>query len=130
MGGHGALVCALKNPERYKSVSAFAPISSPSDVPWGQKAFAGYLGTDRSEWERYDAAALVRSRGFDKPMLIDQGTADKFLAEQLQPERFQRACEQAGVKLTLRMQPGYDHGYYFISTFMADHLRHHATYLR
>lgn len=130
MGGHGALVCALKNPERYKSVSAFAPISSPSDVPWGQKAFAGYLGVDRSQWEQYDATALIRSRSSDKPILIDQGTADKFLAEQLQPERFQQACEQAGVKLTLRMQPGYDHGYYFISTFMADHLRHHATYLR
>lgn len=128
MGGHGALICALKNPGRYRSVSAFAPISSPSAVPWGQKAFAGYLGSDRRPWADYDASALI-SRGFDREILIDQGTVDKFLSEQLQPQRFEHACRDAGVKLTMRYRDGYDHGYYFISTFMEDHLRHHAAAL-
>jgi len=129
MGGHGALVCALKNPDRYRSVSAFAPISSPSEVPWGQKAFTGYLGSDRSAWAQYDASALA-ARGFDKPILIDQGMADKFLAEQLQPHKFEQVCREAGIELKMRYQDGYDHGYYFISTFVEDHLLHHAAMLR
>ena len=129
MGGHGALICALKNPDRYRSVSAFAPISSPSEVPWGQKALAGYLGSDRSAWADYDATELVKARGYNKPILIDQGMSDKFLQEQLQPHRFEEACQQAKVQLQIHHRPGYDHGYYFISTFMDEHLRHHATYL-
>ena len=130
MGGHGALICALKNPDRYRSVSAFAPISSPSEVPWGQKAFTSYLGSDRSSWAEYDASELVKARGYDKPILIDQGMSDKFLQEQLQPHRFEQACQQAGVRLQMRHRAGYDHGYYFISTFMDEHLRHHGAYLR
>jgi len=129
MGGHGALVCALRNPDKYLSVSAFAPIVTPSQVPWGKKAFEGYLGIDREAWRSYDAAELVRARRYDGTILIDQGTADKFLGVQLQPEKFAEACEASGTRLQLRMQPGYDHGYYFIATFMADHLRHHAAYL-
>jgi S-formylglutathione hydrolase len=128
MGGHGALICALKNPDRYRSVSAFAPISSPSEVPWGQKAFTGYLGSDRAVWAEYDASALG-TRGFDKPILIDQGNADKFLDVQLQPHRFEQVCRDARIQLTMRYRPEYDHGYYFIGTFVEDHLRHHATYL-
>jgi len=128
MGGHGALICALKNPQRYRSVSAFAPISSPSEVPWGQKAFTGYLGPNKSAWSQYDASSLA-ARGFDKPILIDQGTADKFLSEQLQPQKFEQVCREAGIKLQMRYQDGYDHGYYFISTFMEDHLRYHAASL-
>jgi S-formylglutathione hydrolase len=128
MGGHGALICALKNPDRYRSVSAFAPISSPSEVPWGQKAFTGYLGSDRALWAEYDASALA-TRGFDKTILIDQGNADKFLDVQLQPHRFEQVCRDARIQLTMRYRPEYDHGYYFIGTFVEDHLRHHATYL-
>jgi S-formylglutathione hydrolase len=132
MGGHGALVAALRNPERFKSVSAFAPISAPSHCPWGQKAFSGYLGGDRSLWQQYDASELVKVYAQpDRMILIDQGTADPFLAQhQLLPEHFQAACQQAGQPLTLRMQEGYDHGYFFIATFMEDHIRHHASALK
>ncbi len=126
MGGHGALVCALKNRDRYRSVSAFAPIAAPSECPWGEKAFSGYLGSDKSAWLEYDASALIARERYSDTILIDQGTADKFLAEQLHPERFAEACRQSGTTLQLRYHDGYDHGYYFISTFMAEHLRFHA----
>lgn len=126
MGGHGALICALKNRDQYRSVSAFAPISAPMQCPWGQKAFTGYLGEDRETWRAYDASELVAAQRYDDTILVDQGTADKFLTEQLKPELFEAACRKSGTKLTLRRQEGYDHGYYFISTFMADHLKHHA----
>lgn len=130
MGGHGALVCALRNPQQYRSVSAFAPIVAPIQVPWGQKAFSEFLGGDRTTWAQYDASELVTAKRYAATILIDQGTADKFLSEQLQPERFEAACKASGTALQLRRQDGYDHGYYFISTFMEDHLRHHAEYLR
>ncbi len=126
MGGHGALVCGLRNPGKYRSVSAFAPIANPVNCPWGRKAFAGYLGDDRQAWAAYDATALVARAAERLPLLIDQGTQDQFLDSQLSPEVFSEACAAAGHPLELRMQPGYDHGYYFISTFMADHLAHHA----
>jgi S-formylglutathione hydrolase len=126
MGGHGALVCALKNPGRYRSLSAFAPIVAPSQVPWGIKAFSAYLGDDRARWAEWDACALMRQRPFDGEILVDQGLADKFLAEQLQPERLEDAAHAAGQALTLRRHAGYDHGYFFIATFIADHLRFHA----
>jgi S-formylglutathione hydrolase len=130
MGGHGALTLALRNPELYKSVSAFSPIVAPSQVPWGQKAFGNYLGPDAARWRDHDATELVASRRFPGLILIDQGDQDPFLAEQLKPELFAAAAARAGQPLKLRMQPGYDHGYYFIQTFMADHLRHHAQYLK
>ncbi|UCJ13972.1 MAG: S-formylglutathione hydrolase [Phormidium sp. PBR-2020] len=127
MGGHGALVCALRNPSRYQSVSAFAPITAPRSCPWGETAFRGYLGTNRETWSAYDASELVKTSAWQGPILMDQGEADSFLAEgQLLPERFEAACQQAGVDLRLRLQPGYDHSYYFIASFMEDHLRHHA----
>lgn len=127
MGGHGALTIALKNPDRYKSVSAFAPIVAPSAVPWGQKALPRYLGDNTETWKACDACALIHAGArFPGTILIDQGTSDKFLETQLQPERFERTCRDAGQSLNLRMQPGYDHSYYFIATFIADHLRHHA----
>lgn len=129
MGGHGALICALKNPQQYGSVSAFAPIVAPMRCPWGQKAFSVYLGPDSSTWKAYDASELVLSTQLEHPILIDQGTADSFLEKQLMPERFEQACRQAGQALTLRMQSGYDHSYYFIATFMEDHIRHHAEQL-
>lgn len=129
MGGHGALVCALRNPGQYKSLSAFAPIAAPSQCPWGQKAFTNYLGADQQSWKAYDATELVSKSPFADEILIDQGTADKFLAEQLHPNLFAAAARQSGQKLRLRMQEGYDHGYYFIQTFMADHLKHHAARL-
>jgi S-formylglutathione hydrolase len=129
MGGHGALVCALRNPSRYASVSAFAPICAPMRCPWGQKAFGGYLGTDQETRRQYDASELVRSQSLSHTILIDQGTADKFLQEQLHPKLFEEACRASGQTMTLRWQEGYDHGYYFISTFMEDHLRHHAAVL-
>lgn len=129
MGGHGALTIALRNPGRFRSLSAFAPIVAPSQVPWGEKAFRGYLGQDRAAWAAYDACALVGGSGWRAPILIDQGEADEFLATQLQPERFEAACRAAGVPLTLRRQPGYDHSYYFIATFIADHIAHHAAAL-
>nr|WP_067298351.1 S-formylglutathione hydrolase [Marinobacterium profundum] len=127
MGGHGALISALKNPGVYCSVSAFAPISNPSQCPWGEKALGGYLGNDRSTWAAYDACALIRSELTERlPLLIDQGGADNFLADQLKPEALQAACDASGHALELRMQPGYDHSYFFISSFIEDHLRFHA----
>jgi len=126
MGGHGALTIALKNPRRFRSVSAFAPIVAPSQVPWGQKAFGGYLGDDPEIWCRHDAVALIQDGAWLKEMLVDQGTADSFLERELKPELLAEACGRAGIDLTLRMQEGYDHSYYFISTFMEDHLRWHS----
>lgn len=130
MGGHGALICALKNPEQYKSVSAFAPIVNPIDVPWGQKAFSGYLGEDKTAWEEYDASRLAAATEWNAPILIDQGTGDNFLNEQLQPEVFEKACQNAGIDLTLRMRDGYDHSYFFISTFIGEHIEWHAKNLK
>lgn len=130
MGGHGALVCALRNPSQYRSVSAFAPITAPSQCPWGIKAFTNYLGTDRSAWASYDASELVARQTFHGKILIDQGSADQFLVEQLLPDRFSSAAQDSGQSFELRMQAGYDHGYYFIQTFMGDHLRHHAAHLK
>ena len=131
MGGHGALVLALRRPDLFRSVSAFAPIAAPSRCPWGRKAFAGYLGAERSAWARYDASGLMAAMRvpFPQGILIDQGLADKFLAEQLHPEAFEAACVQAGQPLELRRHAGYDHGYYFISTFMEEHLRFHRNNL-
>ena len=132
MGGHGALTLALKNPDLYRSVSAFAPIAAPMHCPWGEKAFSGYLGADRGTWRAYDATELVRSAAaklHGRPILVDQGLGDQFLARELKPELFEAACRDAGVALTLRRHAGYDHGYYFISTFVDDHLRHHAEQL-
>jgi S-formylglutathione hydrolase len=129
MGGHGALVCALRNPERYRSLSAFAPIAAPMQCPWGRKAFSGYLGQDETPWLAYDASVLVAQQPFHAPILVDQGTADKFLAEQLNPEIFADACRRSGQAFELRMHAGYDHGYYFMQTFMEDHLRWHARQL-
>ena len=126
MGGHGALTIALRHPERYRSVSAFAPIVAPSQVPWGRKALPKYLGEDRAAWADYDACELVHRQTFAGTILIDQGEADKFLEAQLKPELFDQACAEAGQPLLLRRHPGYDHSYWFISTFMEDHLRHHA----
>lgn len=130
MGGHGALVCALRNPQQYRSVSAFAPIAAPSRCPWGHKAFGGYLGADRAAWAEYDASELVARRPFHSKILVDQGTADKFLADQLLPEAFADACRRSGQEYELRMHAGYDHGYYFIQSFVEDHLRFHAERLR
>ena len=130
MGGHGALVCALRNPGQYKSLSAFAPISAPMRCPWGKKAFRGYLGEDHAAWKEYDASELIRRGRFAGPILVDQGLSDKFLSDQLYPEILEAACRDAGQPLTLRRQEGYDHGYFFISTFMEDHLRHHASQLK
>jgi len=125
MGGHGALTIALRNPGRFAAVSALAPIVAPGQVPWGEKTLGGYLGEDRAAWRRHDAVALVEDGARVDEILIDQGTDDQFL-DQLQPELLAAACKQAGIDMTLRMQPGYDHSYYFISTFMEDHLRWHA----
>ena len=130
MGGHGALVCALHNPERYQSVSAFAPVCHPVNCPWGEKAFGNYLGDDREAWKAWDASELIRSQGTAHPVLVDQGDADNFLeAGQLQPEALEAACTEAGADLTLRYQPGYDHSYFFIASFIEDHLRFHARHL-
>lgn len=129
MGGHGALTIGLSLPDRFKATSAFAPIVAPSQVPWGQKALAGYLGADQAAWRRHDAVALIEDGARIGGLLVDQGEADPFLAEQLRPELLAEACRAAGIDLTLRMQPGYDHSYYFISTFMEDHLRWHAARL-
>jgi S-formylglutathione hydrolase len=127
MGGHGALVLALRNPELFRSVSAFAPIAAPSLCPWGEKAFSGYLGADPAAWKRYDASELMRTMRspFPNGILIDQGLADKFLSSQLRPEIFESACAKAGQRLDLRRHALYDHGYYFVSTFMEQHLRFH-----
>jgi S-formylglutathione hydrolase len=130
MGGHGALTISLRNPERYKSTSAFAPIVSPIHCPWGHKAFGGYLGPDQSAWAEYDACALIAGGARLPDLLVDQGEADNFLGEQLKTQLLAEACEAAGQKATIRMQPGYDHSYYFISTFMADHLAWHAERLK
>ena len=129
MGGHGALTLALNNPGLYQSVSAFAPIAAPMQCPWGVKAFSGYLGSDPTAWAEHDATELVKAGARVPPLLIDQGLADKFLAEQLHPHLFEAACREAGQPLTLRRHEGFDHGYYFIATFMADHLEHHARFL-
>lgn len=126
MGGHGALTIALRNPGRFRSVSAFAPIAAPSQVPWGQKAFAGYLGDNREAWRSHDSVALIEDGARVQQILVDVGTDDAFLEQQLRPDLLEEACADAGIALTLRRQPGYDHSYYFISTFMADHLRWHA----
>ncbi|MEO3711239.1 S-formylglutathione hydrolase [Roseateles flavus] len=130
MGGHGALTLALRHPGLYRSVSALAPIVAPSQVPWGRKAFAGYLGPDESSWAAHDACALIAAGHRLPPLLVDQGLADKFLAEQLQPERLEAACRAAGQDLTLRRHAGYDHGYYFVASVIADHLQHHAVRLK
>ncbi len=130
MGGHGALIIALKNPGRYCSVSAFSPIVAPSQAPWGEKAFAQYLGDDRASWTQWDATELVADATERLPLLIDQGDADEFLATQLKPELLQAACADAGHPIELRMQPGYDHSYYFISSFIGEHIAHHAAALR
>jgi len=134
MGGHGALTIAFKNPESYKSVSAFSPICHPMECPWGQKAFSGYLGPDQTKWKEYDATALMQEKGpFPLPnILIDQGTADSFFSgsvNQLQPEALQTACQEKGQDLTIRLQEGYDHSYFFISSFIEDHINFHATFL-
>jgi S-formylglutathione hydrolase len=129
MGGHGALTLALKHPGRYQSVSAFAPIAAPMQCPWGVKAFSGYLGDDRDAWARHDATELVKAGARAPHILIDQGLADKFLPEQLHPHLFEAACTDAGQPLTLRRHEGYDHGYYFIASFVDDHLAHHARFL-
>ena len=130
MGGHGALVLALRNPQRFTSVSAFAPIANPLNCPWGQKAFTAYLGDDRATWEDYDASLLLAQYRGDLPMLVDQGDADNFLSEQLKPQTLYTAGMQAKANLLLRMQPGYDHSYYFIASFIEEHLRFHAGYLQ
>lgn len=130
MGGHGALTISLRNPGRYNSTSAFAPIVAPSQVPWGHKALGGYLGQDRAVWAEYDACALIESGARLPDLLVDQGMADNFLEEQLRTHLLDEACAKAAQKATIRMQPGYDHSYYFISTFMADHLAWHAERLK
>jgi S-formylglutathione hydrolase len=130
MGGHGALICALRNPGRYHSLSAFAPISNPSNCPWGEKAFSRYLGDERSRWREWDACALLAEATEKLPILVDQGDRDDFLESQLKPDALKAAAQAAGHPLTLRLQPGYDHSYYFIASFIDDHLRHHAAALR
>ena len=130
MGGHGALTVALRFPDRFRSVSAFAPIVAPSAVPWGEKALGGYLGPDRAAWRGHDAVALIEDGGRVDELLVDVGDADPFLDKELKPELLERACADAGIALKLRLQPGYDHSYYFISTFMAEHLEWHAARMR
>ena len=129
MGGHGALVCALRNPGRYRSLSAFAPIANPMNCPWGEKAFTRYLGEERARWREWDASVLIADAQERLPLLVDQGDRDDFLATQLKPEALEAAARAAGHPLTLRRQPGYDHSYYFIASFIEDHLRHHAAAL-
>ncbi len=130
MGGHGALMLALRNPGKYRSVSALAPIVNPCQVPWGQKAFRHYLGEDQQQWLSYDSCWLLRQAESQLPVLIDQGDSDQFLADQLQPERLAEVAKEKGWPLTLRIQPGYDHSYFFIASFIEDHLRFHAQHLR
>ena len=129
MGGHGALVSALRQPQRWQSVSAFAPICNPSAVPWGEKAFSRYLGEDRAAWQAWDASALMRARKYPGTILVDQGLADQFLEQQLAPQALEAAAQASGQSLQLRRHAGYDHGYYFIQSFIADHLEHHAAIL-
>lgn len=130
MGGHGALTIALRNPEAFRSVSAFSPIVAPSQVPWGEKALGRYLGDDHAAWRDYDAVALIEDGAKAPPMLVDQGTADNFLEEQLQTHRLSEICAAKGIEAEIRMQEGYDHSYFFISTFMADHIAWHAQRLK
>lgn len=130
MGGHGALIVGLRNPERYASLSAFAPIVSPTRCPWGEKALSNYLGSDRKSWEAYDASLLVTERPHPYPILIDQGLADGFLEEQLKPQLFEAACKESGQELVLRRQVGYDHSYFFIASFIGDHIAHAAQALK
>jgi S-formylglutathione hydrolase len=130
MGGHGALICALRNSYQYRSVSAFAPIVAPSGCPWGVKAFTAYFGEDRDRWRRHDACELIRHGNQQSEILVDQGTADPFLEDELKPALLREACADADQPLTLRMQEGYDHSYYFIATFMPDHIAHHAQILK
>ncbi len=130
MGGHGALTVALRHPDRYRAASAFAPIVAPSQVPWGTKALGGYLGSNKPAWRKHDAVALIEDGARFSEFLVDYGDADQFLTEQLRPELLKSACEKANIPLTLRRQSGYDHSYYFISTFMSDHLRWHAARLK
>jgi len=130
MGGHGALTIGLRHPRTFKSISAFSPICNPSTVPWGKKALGGYLGDDPAAWRQYDAVSLIEDGARAQQILVDQGTEDQFLAEQLKPESLEAACAAADIKLTMRMQPGYDHSYYFISSFMAEHIAWHAAALK
>ncbi len=130
MGGHGALTIGLRNPDRFKSISAFAPICHPIDCPWGEKALGGYLGEDRNAWRDYDAVSLIQDGARVDALRVDQGEADQFLDEQLKPDALRAACAEAGIDLSLGLHPGYDHSYYFISSFMADHLRWHAERLK
>jgi S-formylglutathione hydrolase len=130
MGGHGALTIALSHPDRYRAASAFSPIAAPSQVPWGIKALGGYLGDDKTAWRKHDAAALIEDGARFSDFLVDVGDADPFLKDQLRPELLEAACTKAGIRLNLRLQSGYDHSYYFVSTFMADHMRWHAARLR
>ena len=130
MGGHGALIVTLRNPGRYRSVSAFSPIVAPTRVPWGEKAFTAYLGADRAAWKAWDASELIATAGERLPLLIDQGEADEFLDSQLKPQWLREACERAGHPLQLRLRPGYDHSYYFIASFIGEHIAHHAAALR
>ncbi|WP_187335116.1 S-formylglutathione hydrolase [Novosphingopyxis iocasae] len=130
MGGHGALTIGLRGGERFRSVSAFSPVVAPIGVPWGQKALSKYLGEDRAAWRQYDACALIADGARVPELLVEQGTADQFLDEQLRPELLREACEKAGIDLTLNMREGYDHSYYFISTFLGDHIRWHAERLK
>ena len=131
MGGHGALICALKNPGRYTSVSAFAPICNPGQCPWGEKALGGYLGDNRELWREWDSCELIKAQGSDLPLLVDQGDADNFYVDgQLRPEALAAACEEASVPCTLRLRPGYDHSYFFIASFIDEHLRYHAEKLQ
>ena len=129
MGGHGALVCGLRNPDRFRSISAFAPICAPMRCPWGEKALAGYLGPDRETWKEYDATELVRRHKDGRPILVDQGVADGFLAQQLKPDLLEEACRETGRALILNRRTGYDHSYYFIASFIGNHIRHHAAAL-
>ncbi|MBG6244848.1 S-formylglutathione hydrolase [Candidatus Symbiopectobacterium sp. 'North America'] len=130
MGGHGALMLALRHPERYQSASAFAPIVNPSEVPWGRKAFTAYLGTDETTWREYDTCYLLAQTSSRLPLLVDQGDSDQFLPDQLQPVRLAKLAEEQGWPLTLRTQSGYDHSYYFIASYIEDHLRFHASHLK
>jgi S-formylglutathione hydrolase len=131
MGGHGALICALKNPQQYLSVSAFAPIAAPMNCPWGNQLFTSYLGNDKQKWAEYDASELIKQTQLNSLILIDQGTADTFYQQkQLLPETFQSACQEVGQNLNLRWQKGYDHSYFMIISFIKDHIQHHATYLK
>lgn len=130
MGGHGALSIALKNPAQFKSVSAFAPIVAPSQVPWGQKAFSNYLGPDQASWQQWDSCALIRAGAPQLPMLVDQGDSDDFLAEQLRTDLLEQACADSGYKARIRLQPGYDHSYFFIASFIGEHIAFHAAALQ